>query len=37
MIEDKLKRLEENLRYLDSIKRNYTLDDMLKDKIDEWD
>lgn len=36
MIEDKLKRLEENLRYLDSIKRNYTLDDMLKDKIDEW-
>lgn len=36
MIEDKLKRLEENLRSLSSIKKDYTLEDIQNDKIDEW-
>ena len=33
---DKLSRLEENLKTLASIKRNYSIDDILSDKIDEW-
>lgn len=36
MIEDKLKRLEENLRYLNNIKNDYTIEDIQNDKIDEW-
>ncbi len=36
MINDKLKRLEENLRILHNIKNNYTLNDLLADKVDEW-
>ena len=33
---DKLIQLEENLRTLQSIKANYTLDDINSDKVDEW-
>lgn len=33
---DKLNRLEENLKVLKSIKDNYSLDDMIADKVDEW-
>lgn len=33
---DKLNRLEENLKILKSIKDNYSLDDMIADKVDEW-
>lgn len=33
---DKLKRLEENLMILSSIKDNYSLDDLISDKVDEW-
>ena len=33
---DKLTRLEENLKALQVIKNNYTLDDILSDKVDEW-
>jgi len=33
---DKLNRLEENLKTLKSIKENYSLDDMIADKVDEW-
>ena len=33
---DKLTRLEENLKALQNIKNNYTLDDILSDKVDEW-
>lgn len=33
---DKLNRLEENLKILKSIKDNYSLDDMISDKVDEW-
>lgn len=36
MIENKLKRLEENLRSLSLIKNDYSLDDIRNDKIDEW-
>lgn len=36
MIDDKLKRLEDNLRYLSSIKTDYSLEDLQSDKIDEW-
>ena len=36
MIEDKLKRLEENLRSLSLIKAEYTLQDIQNNKIDEW-
>lgn len=33
---DKLIHLEENLKTLQSIKGNYTLDDINSDKVDEW-
>ncbi len=33
---DKLNRLEENLKTLTSIKNNYTIDDIISDKVDEW-
>lgn len=33
---DKLARLEENLKTLKTIKANYTLDDIISDKVDEW-
>jgi uncharacterized protein YutE (UPF0331/DUF86 family) len=36
MITDKLKRLEENLKTLSTIKDNYTLDEIINDKVDEW-
>ena len=36
MITDKLKRLEENLLTLSTIKDNYSLDDIISDKVDEW-
>ncbi len=36
MKSDKLKRLEENLITLSTIKDNYTLDDIISDKVDEW-
>lgn len=36
MITDKLKKLEENLIILNKIKDNYTLDDIVSNKIDEW-
>jgi len=36
MINDKLKRLEDNLRELNSFKMNYTLEDVIADKVDEW-
>jgi len=36
MIQNKLKRLEENLRSLSLIKNDYSLDDIRNDKIDEW-
>lgn len=36
MLTDKLKRLEENLKILDSFKEKYTIDNILTDKIDEW-
>ena len=36
MNSDKLSRLEENLRTLKSIKDNYTLEDIISDKVDEW-
>lgn len=36
MITDKLKRLEENLVTLSTIKDGYTLDDIISDKVDEW-
>lgn len=36
MITDKLKRLEENLVILSTIKNSYTLDDIISDKVDEW-
>lgn len=36
MINDKLKRLEENLRILSEIKENYSIDDIIADKVDEW-
>lgn len=36
MIDNKLKRLEENLRSLSLIKNDYSLDDIRNDKIDEW-
>ncbi len=36
MIFDKLKRLEENLRILQSIRNNYSISDLLADKVDEW-
>jgi len=36
MKSDKLKRLEENLIILSSIKDNYSLDDLISDKVDEW-
>jgi uncharacterized protein YutE (UPF0331/DUF86 family) len=36
MISDKLKRLEENLITLSTIKANYSLDDIIGDKVDEW-
>lgn len=36
MINDKLKRLEENLRILSEIKEDYSIDDIIADKVDEW-
>lgn len=36
MINDKLKRLEENLRTLHKIKEEYTVEDIITDKVDEW-
>ena len=36
MIDDKLKRLEENLRILSKIKGEYSIDDIIADKVDEW-
>jgi len=33
---DKLNRLEENLKILKSIKDNYSLDNIIADKVDEW-
>lgn len=36
MINDKLKRLEENLRVLSDFKEQYSLEDLLTNKIDEW-
>jgi uncharacterized protein YutE (UPF0331/DUF86 family) len=36
MITEKLKRLEENLITLSTIKNNYTLEDIINDKVDEW-
>jgi uncharacterized protein YutE (UPF0331/DUF86 family) len=35
-VTDKLARLEENLKTLKTIKANYTLDDIIADKVDEW-
>ena len=36
MMTDKLKRLEENLRILSNFKKNYTLEDVIADKVEEW-
>lgn len=36
MINEKLKRLEENLRVLGKFKDDYTLEDVIADKVDEW-
>jgi len=36
MITDKLMRFEENLKTLKQLKKNYTLDDFISDKVDEW-
>lgn len=36
MRQDKLKKLEENLMTLSSIKDHYTLDDIINNKVDEW-
>ena len=36
MINDKLKRLEENRRILTKIKEEYTIEDIIADKVDEW-
>jgi len=36
MINDKLKRLEENLRVLTDFKEKYGLEDLLANKVDEW-
>jgi len=33
---DKLNRLEENLKILKSIKDNYSISDIIADKVDEW-
>ena len=33
---DKLKRLEENLKILSKIKEEYSIDDIIGDKVDEW-
>lgn len=33
---DKLIRLEDNLKILRSIKDNYSLEDVMADKVDEW-
>ena len=34
MMTDKLKRLEENLRILSNFKKNYTLEDVIADKVE---
>ncbi|HQI41296.1 MAG: hypothetical protein B6D44_02050 [Ignavibacteriales bacterium UTCHB2] len=36
MITDKLKSLEENLNILNKIKDDYTLNDIVSNKVDEW-
>lgn len=36
MLLDKLKKLEENLITLNNIKKNYSVNDFMTDKIDEW-
>jgi uncharacterized protein YutE (UPF0331/DUF86 family) len=36
MRNDKLKRLEENLKILSKIKAEYSIDDIIADKVDEW-
>ena len=36
MIDNKLKRLEENLRVLSNFKKNYSLEDVNSNKVDEW-
>ena len=36
MISDKLTRLEDNLKTLKRLKADYTHDDILNDKVDEW-
>jgi uncharacterized protein YutE (UPF0331/DUF86 family) len=33
---DKLTRLEENLKTLNEIKKDYSLDDIISNKVDEW-
>ena len=36
MIDNKLKRLEENLRILSSFKNDYSLEDVNSNKVNEW-
>jgi uncharacterized protein YutE (UPF0331/DUF86 family) len=36
MIQDKLKRLEDNLRNLNTVRKEYKIEDFQNDKIDEW-
>ena len=36
MIDNKLKRLEENLRVLSNFKNDYSLEDVNSNKVDEW-
>ena len=36
MINDKLKRLEENLRILNNFKKDYSLKEVSTNKVDEW-
>ncbi len=36
MKNDKIIRLEENLKTLKTIRKNYTIDDIIADKVDEW-
>lgn len=33
---DKLKKLEENIITLEEIKNNYSINDIMSDKVDEW-
>jgi uncharacterized protein YutE (UPF0331/DUF86 family) len=36
MKDDKLSRLEDNLKILRHLKENYTLEDIISNKVDEW-